>query len=235
MNLGTLLLYDCSCIIQGGVTIENVTQNREAFDAVLDLVANHFGDKCEVVLFDFSKPKDSSIVSIRNNHVSGRELGGAFGLDTIREGDVVSDSHKYKYISRTTDGRIVSSSYINLYNDDGEAVGAVAINYDVSDLLLAENVLRSLTNGYLNRTNESENVKDARDFLPALINEAQHVIGVAVQNMSREHKLDFIKFLDRHGAFQIKKSGEIVCKYLGISKYLLYNMLGETRIMDNMS
>lgn len=46
--------------------------------------------------------------------------------------------------------------------------------------------------------------------------------------MTKEEKVKAIGFLNNTGAFLITKSGARVCKYFGISKYTLENLLGST-------
>ena len=41
--------------------------------------------------------------------------------------------------------------------------------------------------------------------------------------MTREDKIQAIKFLNDHGALLITKAGDKISKYFGISKYTLYS------------
>jgi len=75
-------------------------------------------------------------------------------------------------------------------------------------------------------------VKDVSELLDYLIAECMTLIDVPVSNMTRQDKLNAIKFFDDKGVFLIKKSGERICEFLNISKYTLYAYLGELRGED---
>ena len=51
--------------------------------------------------------------------------------------------------------------------------------------------------------------------------------------MSKEDKMRALRFLDEKGALLITKSGTRICKFLGISKFTLYNYLDELRGVGN--
>lgn len=54
---------------------------------------------------------------------------------------------------------------------------------------------------------------------------AQMSIGKNTMLMTKDDKIEYIRYLDQRGAFLITKSGPRVCDALGISKYTLYNYL----------
>ena len=51
-------------------------------------------------------------------------------------------------------------------------------------------------------------------------------IGKTAEDMTREEKKRFVRFLDDKGVFMITKSGTRICNMLKISKYTLYKYLG---------
>ena len=55
--------------------MKSVNNEMELFKAIMKMIAKQFGDKCEVVLHDWSGGYDKTIVAIENGHVSGREVG----------------------------------------------------------------------------------------------------------------------------------------------------------------
>ena len=60
-------------------------------------------------------------------------------------------------------------------------------------------------------------------LLTNLIEDAHRHVGKEPEDMTKEDKQEFIRYLDERGAFLITKSGTRVCNYLSISKYTLYN------------
>ncbi|MFD0960954.1 helix-turn-helix transcriptional regulator [Paenibacillus chungangensis] len=192
-------------------------------------IAAQFGDNCEVVVHDWSRPYDSTIVAIENGHVTGRKVGDPgtnLGLEIMRgtsDGD-----NRHNYITQTADGRILRSTSIYMKNEAGKIIGALCINYDITDLMVAEKTIQSLTASGLAPVRESF-VSNVNELLDTLIQEAQDVVGKPPALMDKGDKIRFIHLLDRKGAFLIKKSGERICSYLSISKYTLYNYLEESK------
>jgi predicted transcriptional regulator YheO len=50
--------------------------------------------------------------------------------------------------------------------------------------------------------------------------------------MTKEEKIQAIEFLDKRGAFLVKKAGDKICKFFDISKFTLYNYLDNIRSND---
>lgn len=68
---------------------------------------------------------------------------------------------------------------------------------------------------------------DVNELLDYLIKEGTEQIGKAPEEMTKEEKKQVISYLDQKGAMLITKSGPKICRYLGISKFTLYNYLDE--------
>jgi len=215
--------------MERGRTLETISQEFMFFAELAKGLAAQFGDNCEVVIHDWSKPYDSTIVAIENGHVTGRKVGDPstnLGLEIMRgtsDGD-----NRHNYITQTADGRILRSTSMYVKNKAGQIIGAVCINFDITDIMMAERTLQSLTGSGLQPVRESF-VSNVNDLLDTLIMEAQETIGKPPALMSKEDKIKLIQLLDEKGAFLIKKSGEKVCGYLSISKFTLYNYLEESK------
>ena len=78
-------------------------------------------------------------------------------------------------------------------------------------------------------TNASLGKGDVNDMLDYLISQAQLSIGKNTALMTKEDKIAYIHFLDKHGAFLITKSVQRICEALSILKYTLYNYLEISR------
>ena len=48
---------------------------------------------------------------------------------------------------------------------------------------------------------------------------------VKISQMKRDDKIEFVRYLDKKGAFLITHSAERVYEYLNISRFTLYNYL----------
>ncbi|RJE87693.1 transcriptional regulator [Paenibacillus sp. 1011MAR3C5] len=209
--------------------METISQEFMFFAELAKGIAAQFGDNCEVVIHDWSKPYDSTIVAIENGHVTGRKVGDPstnLGLEIMRgtsDGD-----NRHNYITQTADGRILRSTSMYVKNKADQIIGAVCINLDITDIMMAEKTLQSLTGSGLQPVRESF-VSSVNELLDTLIMEAQETIGRPPALMTKDDKIRLIQLLDEKGAFLIKKSGEKICGYLSISKFTLYNYLEESK------
>ncbi|WP_312952635.1 helix-turn-helix transcriptional regulator [Superficieibacter sp.] len=215
--------------------MESIKENLDFLMPMMEGIAGQFGDNCEVVLHDHSQGLESSIVAIINGHVTGRQVGDPssnLGLEVLRGTDVNGDRHNY--FTKTREGKTLRSTSVYLRNGEKKVIGALCINLDISDILQAEKMLNKMagrpdsTPAAAKEVNEVF-VKDVNELLDYLIAECMTLIDVPVSNMTRQDKLNAIKFFDDKGVFLIKKSGERICEFLNISKYTLYAYLGELR------
>ncbi|MFW0766650.1 helix-turn-helix transcriptional regulator [Trabulsiella odontotermitis] len=215
--------------------MESIKENLYFFIPMMEGIANQFGEHCEVVLHDHSQGLESSIIAIINGHVTGRKVGDPssnLGLEVLRGTDVNGDRHNY--FTQTREGKTLRSTSIYIRDNNQQVIGALCINLDISDILQAEKTLNKMagrpdtTPARQVEVNEVF-VKDVNELLDYLIAECMSLINVAVINMTRQDKLNAIKFFDEKGVFLIKKSGEKICEFLNISKYTLYAYLGEIR------
>ena len=218
--------------------INRVTSVREEFDflsALINGFAEHWGSKCEVVLHDLKdQPYDRSIVAIVNGDVTGRKVGDCgtnLGLEILRGTERGGD--QYNYVTQTKEGKVLRSTSIYIRDPEGKVIGAICINFDITDLLMAEQALASITNHSL-FVDEEKRVdevfaSDVNELLDTLIQQSFQHVKKPVAHMNKEDKLRGIQFLDERGAFLIKKSVDRVAKFYDISKFTIYNYLDQAR------
>lgn len=209
--------------------MKSINSELNLLKSIMKLIAKEFGDKCEVVLHDWSSGYDQTIVVIENGHVSDRKVGDCgtnLGLEIL--GGSGNFENQFNYLNKTRSGKTLRSSTIYLENDNGEKIGALCINYDITELLAAANTLVGLT---ANEQNEQEEylVNDVSELLEHLLNNCIRMIGKTPKDMDKDEKKRALKYLDEKGAFLITKSGNRVCEFFEISKYTLYNYLDEFR------
>ncbi|TVY00299.1 helix-turn-helix transcriptional regulator [Paenibacillus cremeus] len=210
--------------------MEHIREEMGLLTQIIKGIAAQFGEKCEVVLHDLTGDYEHTIVAIENAHITGRRIGDCgsnLGLEVLRGS--VKDGDRYNYVTQTKDGKILRSSSIYLKNKEDKIIGAICMNLDISDLIMAENALKSITMHSLDQVTEEVFVNDVSDLLDYLLQQCQNEIGKPVSHMSKEEKIKAIQFLDKRGAFLIKKAGDKVCQFLDISKFTLYNYLDEVR------
>ena len=206
----------------GGLTESN---RLELLRQVAAGIAAQFGSGCEVVVHDLSRHPDHSIVAIFNGHVTGRKVGDGAShvvLEQLRSQDQTTKDHLC-YLTKTPDGKILKSSTIYIRNSRGKVAAILAINYDISRLMMVENAIADLIS--TPQPAEPEKIVNVNDLLEELIQQSVALVGKPVVLMNKEDKIRAIQFLSQNGAFLVTKSGDKIAKYFGISKYTLYSYI----------
>lgn len=214
-----------------------MVNNEKQLRLVADLIAAQFGPGTEVVIHDFTSDIDHTIVYIVNGHVTGRRVGDgptqAFLRYMKHQG---SSLDKIRYVTHTSAGRMIRSSTMNFFDEDGLLNSAMCINQDITDLVTLENAVKGMSSNNYFETNQLSTDNDFESPSPSihglmdtLIAEGLALIGMPPDKMNKEAKIRLIRFLDERGVFMIQKSGQAVCELLGISKFTLYNYLEEAR------
>lgn len=218
--------------------LEHINDELDFLTSLVKGIAKQFGKQCEVVLLDLTQHEkygSGLIVLIENGHVTGRGIGDTgtnLGLEVLRGTDQEGDKHNY--LTNTKDGRMLRSTTMYIRNAKGIPVGCICINFDITNLMMAENALKDFTDLEELKTDVKEVfVNNVNDVLHLLIQEAQDHVGKPVAHMSKQDRIKGIKYLDQKGAFLIQKSGDRICEYFNISKYTLYNYLDIVRTNQN--
>lgn len=210
-----------------------VSENLTMLTEIAQCIAAQFGANCEVAIHDLTLPYDHTIVAIENGHVTGRRVGDAgtnTGLEILR-GTAPCEDH-YNYVNHSKNGHILRSSSKYFRDAEGRAVGSLCINYDVTDLVLAQRFIQNAAN--LSEAGDTREVftNNVDELLEQLMQDTVARVGKPVELMTKEDKITAIRHLDSKGAFLIKKSAERVSEFYGISKFTLYNYLGEGKELD---
>ena len=206
----------------GGLT---ESKRLELLRQVAAGIAAQFGSGCEVVVHDLSRHPDHSIVAIFNGHVTGRKVGDGAShvvLEQLRSQDQTTKDHLC-YLTKTPDGKILKSSTIYIRNSRGKVAAILAINYDISRLMMVENAIADLIS--TPQPAEPEKIVNVNDLLEELIQQSVALVGKPVVLMNKEDKIRAIQFLSQNGAFLVTKSGDKIAKYFGISKFTLYSYI----------
>ncbi len=193
-------------------------------------IATQFGPQCEVAVHDLTKGTDGTIAVIENGHVTGRSVGGSASeivLEALKDPTKIED--QLDYLTRTQDGRLLKSSSIYMKDDEGKVIALFSINYDITAISHATSIMSQFINTSRDKREERNGVEtifsNVNDLLDNLIEESNEYVGKPVAMMSKEDKIKAIHYLDKKGAFLIKKAGDKVSRYYDISKYTLYNYM----------
>lgn len=123
---------------------------------------------------------------------------------------------------------VLRSTSMYIRDVDGKVIGALCINFDITDFMMAEKIIGSMI-GSVRKTETVREIfsNDVDNLLDTLIKESIRHVGKPVTHMSKDDNVEGIRYLDRKGAFLVKKAGPRISKHYGISKYTLYAYLEE--------
>ncbi len=216
-------------------TMSFVSENFEVLCEIATCIAKQFGENCEVAIHDLTLPYDKTIVFIENGHVTGRKIGDAgtnTGLEILRGTTECKD--QFNYVNHSRSGRILRSSSKYFRDENGRVVGSLCINYDVTDLILAQRSIQHAANMMETADTKETFTSNVDELLEVLMQDTINLVGKPVDRMTKDDKVIAVKYLDSKGAFLIKKSVEKVSEFYNISKFTLYNYLGEIKEQDDL-
>ncbi|MFR5602126.1 MAG: helix-turn-helix domain-containing protein [Lachnospiraceae bacterium] len=130
-------------------------------------------------------------------------------------------------------GRLVKSCTTPIFDEEGSCHRRLHLNMDVTDLVLADSVIRRLVQ--VDQTNTDPSGKEAvfvenvDDVLEYFLKQIERQIGKPAAVMTREEKVQALSYLEEKGVFKISKASVALCERFQISKYTLYGYLDEAR------
>jgi len=201
---------------------------------VADAIVSIFGRHCEVVIHDLTHTTDLSHSLI---HVAGdvthRKPGAPITNVVVKalheEGNEVKDQNNYR--TTTRDGRILKSSNIYIRNNRGKVIGALCINFDITEFLNTGSLLQSFV-----RTENSDTsmkretfASSANETIDSLIDQAVGEMGKQPSAMSTAERIKFIELLEHIGTFHIKGAVDYVARLMGVTKFTVYRYRQDIR------
>lgn len=204
----------------------------ENYVAVANMIADTFGDHCEVILHDFSIPQNS-VVYTRNNVVTNRQVGQSFTEYFVKE---VLLSRKFRddvsanYIMKGAQGQTIKSSTVLIRDDGGKVIGSLCVNLDIT-------YMKDLMDQFISMMGIEEPTEKTEEEVAVLPNIQEivddiieHTIGDQnMEELSRDQKIDLVRFMDDKGLFLIKGAADKVAERMNISKVTVYSYLDEIR------
>lgn len=208
--------------------MKSIESEMAFLKSLMKLISAQMGDKCEVVLHDWSQGYEKSVVAIENGHITGRSIGSCgsnLGLEVIR--GTMDDGDLFNYVTQTKDGRYLRSSTMYIKDEENKPMGAFCINLDVSDYMFAQKTLENLS--MIESVQNEYFASDVSELLDFMFTESVKIAGKTVSLMTKKDKIVALKYLDKKGAFLISKVSVKACQFFNISKYSLYTYLEEIR------
>jgi predicted transcriptional regulator YheO len=220
-------------------TYDSVADILTVFRPVMHAMAAAAGPGCEVVLHDLSAADPDlshTIVAIENGHITGRQVGGpssSLGIGVLHNQG--ADHNAFGYQGFTSDGRQLRCSSVYFRNSAGRIIAALCVNFDVSAIQEARDLLDVLLPQAPANPQDQPNEFFGRDLvavMDAMVTDAIREIGKPVSQMSRDDRITVLTKLDQQGALQMRKGVESIAARLGISRVTAYAYLDEARNLD---
>ncbi len=207
---------------------------------LVDFIAGIVGPNCEVVLHDLSNV-DESIVAIRNNHISGRKVGGPLtnlGLKLLKEGSYKKEDFLLNYPGKSADARELRSSTYFIKNEKGELIGMLCINIDLTGALTAKKFIDGFIKGNIDDSYKStatgffcnipENLsKSIDEIVYATAESTIKGLAIPLERLSPDEKIGIVQQLNDKGVFLLKGAVSSVARILKVSENTVYRYLNK--------
>ncbi|UCG80900.1 MAG: PAS domain-containing protein [Desulfobacterales bacterium] len=204
----------------------------ENLHRIADVIVATFGNFCEVAIHDFSDLQHSLVYLAGN--VTKRKLGAPVTDLALKEwkqeGDSARDIANYRTVAGQ--GRMLKSATIFLRDTGGNVIGALCINFDMTDFMDAVSLIRdffTVDNHNREVTGEETFANTVDETIGALIKETIEQIGKQPGTMKIEDRVNFVDILEKKGTFLIKGAISHVAVLLGVSKFTIYNYLQKAK------
>lgn len=211
--------------------MKKIHDEMSNLERLVQMLAAQFGKNSEIILHDLTRDYRHTIVAIENNWITGRNVGDGgtnLGLEVLRN-PPSSNGDLYNYFTSTADGRILRSSTLYFRDDKGKVIGSLCINTDVTSMVQLQEQLQDFTMLPANTKVEEVFANNVEDLFDFFINQSKEIVDKPALEMTKEEKMDVVRFFDSKGFFLITHAGDKACEYLDISKYTLYKYLGAVR------
>ena len=210
----------------------DIKQELRPYIPLAQMLVQTLGPDCEVVLHDLDHPAHS-VIYVENPTVTNRKVGESF--DQLVRQVILSDDLKENFVANyyftAPNGKHIRSSSLLIKDEAGHLTGAMCINLDTTRITQSLSFLRSLLPPEAKKEPgiPQEPGKDAHVSV-MIENLMDNILGPGdLQHLTREERLEKIRFMDEKGLFLMKGSVEKAAEKLGVGKVTVYSYLDEVR------
>ena len=200
---------------------------------LVDFIAEIAGPNTEVVLHDV-RDREHSLVAIRNGQLSGREVGAPmtdFATHILKHGRYEGKHFITNYLGKAgSNGKFLKSSTFFIRGDDGEIIGMLGINMDLSAIAEAHRILghflavdESVENGLSSTRDENE--QSVKEMVFTVMEQILGTYAVDPPRMTTEEKKEVVEALNEKGVFLLKGTVAAVAARLEVSEQTIYRYL----------
>lgn len=208
----------------------------KSYIPMVDFIADVCGPNFEVLLHDVSKP-ESSVIAIRNGHITGRKIGSPMtdlALKVLKQKDYLERDFITNYDGYGEDGKIFLSSTYYIKNSKQELIGLICVNNDIADIKELKRVYEMMMKRFeYRKENEAEidykeNIEvPLTSIAHSIISKTIESINVPPERMSIKEKVNIVQELNDKGVFLLKGAIADVAKQLQISETTVYRYLNK--------
>lgn len=205
---------------------------QESLIGFLENLAGIFGSDCEIVLHNFSDGMDHTVVHIINGHVTGRNRESCLSTLWFDEFEKLKLAPAgLNYMSTTPFGHILKCGSSLIKNEAGDVIGAICINYDVTDIVQAQRTLNALAGNSIATDVPVKEVlfHNVNEMLEYYLNDLETRYGKKGDLFDKKERFSALAQLEKKGITQIAKSANRLCDFFGISRGTLYAELSKIR------
>ncbi len=197
---------------------------------MVEFIARTYGENCEVILHDL-RDLDKSIVAIKNNHITGRQIGGTitdFALKLIHEKSWEERDFIINYKGRIPGkSENIRASTFFIKDEEGEIIAMLCMNVDLTSLSLAHKIIGNLMFIEEDNKNDEEVLRNTSitDMLHELITVVLKNYPRAPSLLIMDEKKEIVKKLNEKGVFLLKGAVAEVAMRLETSEQTIYRYL----------
>ena len=194
------------------------------------------GNSYEIVLHDIADP-DSSIIDIKNGGISGRSIGGPMSDLALKmlNGKYYLENDYLVNRGTTRDGKVLASSTFFIKNPDGQLLGMLCINHDLTEIFGYSNKLLGDLSSFGLSTSAIGQADDihehfesnVEDLMSSIYKRAIRTMDISPERMNPEEKMQFVGTLENQGYFLLKGGVSEVAKLLKVSEATIYRYLNK--------
>ncbi len=189
-----------------------------------DSIAKLFFPYAEVVIHDLAEQR----VRYLANNLSRREIGDASGLEDIER--TIADRFVGPYEKLNWDGRRMRCVSSVLFDDGGQALGVMCINFNIAVFEDMHGMLGMLLKGAGLVEQPAELFRDdwqerINTFMHGWLQQRQ----LALNGLTRDQRRELVAALFAEGAFQGKSATHYIANVLGLGRATVYKYLKELK------
>jgi len=195
------------------------------FEPVAEAIAALLKPHAEVVVHDLAAGRIAYIA----NNISRRKVGGS-SLTDLKDIGSLDAGVIGPYRKTNFDGRELKSITAVLRDGDGEPFGLLCVNFDISVIETAKDVLSALS-AFQDAGRQPAALfrSDWQDAVNKVIADFLKARGLAASALAREDHAELIRTLDGEGYFAIRNLVPYLARLLGISRATIYKHLKDAK------